>query len=160
MVYLAHRGSLYPYTQDKSRHLFHNSCIHFASPERSRYWSWLIHRNAESFIIWSIMSSWFCHGELGSKRVPITYSSIFTLATKLQQTLLCVLQSIPGICVQGSVGQIWLLKFQSVDMPEKLQTASWTVLMYSPWTSSNQKCMGIGNTFWNNFEIIISIQAI
>lgn len=101
--------------------------------------------------MWSIVSSWFCCDELGSKRAPIPYSSIFPLAATLQQALLCAVRSIQGICVQGSVGQIRLLKFQSVEMSEKLQTTFWMLLTYSPWTSGNQKCMAIGNTFWNYY---------
>lgn len=126
---------------------------HFAIPERSRHWSWLIHQNAGSFIIlmWSIVSSWFCSDELGSKRAPIPYSSIFPLAATLRQALLCAARSIQRIWVQGSVGQIRLLKFQSVEMSEKLQTTFWTLLMSSPWTSGNQKCTATGNTFWNDY---------
>lgn len=86
-VFLAHSVPIYPYTA----WLRIRTDIFSTIPvsillvlKRSRYWSWLIHRNAESFIIWSIMSSWFCLGELGSKRAPITHSSIFSLASKLQ----------------------------------------------------------------------------
>lgn len=87
MVCLSHSGPIYPY----AAWLRIRTDIFSTIPvsillvlKRSSYWSWLTHQNAESFIIWSIMSSWFCHGELGSKRAPITHSSIFTLATKLQ----------------------------------------------------------------------------
>lgn len=97
------------------------------------------------------MSSWFCCDELGSKRAPIPYSSIFPLAATRQQALLCAAWSIQGVCTPGSVGQIQVLKFQTVEMSEKLQTTFWTLLMYSPWTSGNQKCMTTGNTIWNYY---------
>lgn len=100
--------------------------------------------------MWTIVSSWFCRHELGTKRAPIPYSSIFPLAATLQQ--LCFVRCDQfKICVQGSVGQIWLLKLQCVEMSEKLQTTFWTLLMYSPWTSGNQKCMAIGNIFRNYY---------
>lgn len=65
-------------------------------------------QNGESFIIfiWSVVGSWFCLDELGSKRAPIPCFSIFPLAVTLQHALLCVVRSIHRICVQGLIAEI------------------------------------------------------